>query len=150
MFIRLSVLLLAAAVFSSTAFCADEIKQDAAKYPQDTPQKAMESIIKALETNNDLGYWVAWLVTPDHTQRMIDKYKSIDAAVAANQDEKHVAGRKQMTDSMKKMLEAKTTTEGELNGVKWFCYKLGETQIVQLELQKDGRWCQNPKVRATK
>jgi hypothetical protein len=150
MFIRISAILLAIVGFSSAAFSADEIKVDAAKYPQDTPQKAMESIIKALDTNNDLGYWIAWLVTPDYTQRMIETHKSIDATVAANQDEKHVNGRKQMIAAMKKMLEAKTTTEGESNGVKWFCYKLGESQLVQLEMQKDGRWCQNPKIRATK
>jgi len=145
MIIRFSALCLAAMCLLTAAYGAEEIKLDLTKYPQDTPEHTMSSMVKALETDNALGYWISYLVTPDHTQRMIEKYKTIDAAVAANQDEKHVNGRKQLVESIKKMLEAKTTSEGEANGVKWFCYKLGDSLMVQLEKQKDGRWCMNPR-----
>ena len=122
------------------------IKQDAAKYPQDTPEKAFESIAKALEAN-DLAYQIAWLSTPDFTQRMLDKYKSVDAAVAANQGDDKVKGRQVMLKTIREMQTAKLTTQGEVHGVKWFCYRLGDNQLIQLERQKDGRWCMNPKVR---
>lgn len=122
------------------------IKLDAVKYPQDTPEKAFESLAKALETN-DLAYQIAWLSTPDFTFRMLAKYKSIAATVAANQGEDKVKGRQMLLKSIREMQAAKMTAQSEINGVKCFRFGLGEKLIIQLELQKDGRWCMNPRVR---
>ena len=109
----------------------------------------MESLAKALEAD-DLAYQIAWLATPDYTQRMIEKYKTIAAAVEANKSPEKVAGRKGLLETVRKMQAAKTTTQGEEHGVKWFCFKLGEDQLIQFERQHGGRWCWNPKIRAAK
>jgi hypothetical protein len=128
--------------------CADEIKPDAVKYPQDTPEHALDSIAKAIEAK-ELGYWIAHLVTPDHTQRMIEKYKSIEAAVAANIDDpKKVEGRKHLLEAIRAMQADKKTSEGEENGKKWFRFMRTENEFIQLEKQADGRWCMNPRARA--
>ncbi len=126
-----------------------EVKPDPDKYPQETPQKAMESLAKALESN-DLAYQIAWLTTPDFTNRMIEKYKTIKACVEANQTPEKVAGRKALLDTIRKMQSGNVTKEGEENGTKWFTYRLGEDQVVEFELQKSKRWCWNPKARSAK
>lgn len=126
-----------------------EVKPDPDKYPQETPQKAMESLAKALESN-DLAYQIAWLTTPDFATRMIEKYKSIKACVEANQTPEKVAGRKALLDTIRKMQAGNVTKEGEENGTKWFAYRLGEEQVVEFELQKNKRWCWNPKARSAK
>ena len=126
-----------------------EIPLDVVKYPQDTPEHAVESLAKALE-NDDLGYQIAWLATPDFTYRMIDKYKTIAAAVAANQDPVKVAGRKQVLDAVKKAQAKKDVSHGKVNGTPFFLFALDDSKFLQFEQQPDKRWCWNSRIRTSK
>ncbi len=117
----------------------EELKLDLAKYPQDTPETTLLSVVNALERDNNYGYWMAFLTTPDHAMRMADKYKSFEAAVT-NQD---VTLTRLTVESIRKLLSAKLTSEGETGGVRWFRYKFGETETLQLDQQPDGRWSVN-------
>ena len=124
-----------------------EIKLDPVKYPQDTPANSFDSLLKAAE-GNDLAYEISWLCTPDFTARMLEKHKTIAATVESNQDPKKVAGRKLLLEVLKQMKAGPKTSQGESHGVKWFCFAL-DNKLVQFELQKDGRWCWNTKVRTS-
>src|SRR5438552_517275 len=71
---------------------------DPKKYPQDTPEKALESIAKAFD-GEDFGYFLGWLVTPDSTARSIEKFKTFEAAVEDQKtNPQKVAGRKAMRE----------------------------------------------------
>lgn len=123
---------------------AEDATLDSTKYPQDTPQKALGSIIKAME-GKESEYWLAWLVTPDDTKRVKEKYETITKAVAAHQDEKHAELMKQRLELMKKMQSDNKTTAGDENGMKWTRFT-SDDKVLELDLQADGRWCMNMKV----
>ena len=116
---------------------------DAAKYPQDTPQKALESLIKALEAK-DVSYWIAYLITPADTKRLVEKHGSLEGVVNANADEKRAARLITQLELMRKMA-GKPPEEGEENGVKIARFQ-AEQKVLQLEKQADGRWCMNIRV----
>jgi hypothetical protein len=137
-------MILIAFVFSAVAgrlWAADGPAVDAAAYPQDTPQKALGSIIKALE-NNDFKYWISNLIIPAESKRLIEKHGSIAKAAEANSDDKHAAKIKAQVEIMKKLLAANKTTEGDEKGLKWVKFQLDDN-VLQLEKQSDGRWCMN-------
>ena len=136
--------LLAVAGFGVFTEAADTPALDCAKYPQDTPQKALASLIKALEAE-DYVYSISFLLAPQSTQRLGAKYDSVEKAAAANREPERQQRRKAQCELMKKMLEANATTEGEENGVKWVRFK-HEDSVLQLEKQPDGRWCMNTQV----
>jgi len=116
---------------------------NAAKYPQDTPQKALESLIQALETK-DLSYWIAFLIAPADTKRLVEKHGSLEGAANANADERRSARLKAQLEVMRKMA-GKPPEEGEENGVKFARYQVDQ-KVLQLEKQADGRWCMNIRV----
>jgi hypothetical protein len=115
---------------------------DGNKYPQDTPQKALESIIKALESS-DIKYWIANLITPTESKRIVDKHDgSIAKAAEANSDEKHTTKIKSQVEIMKKLLTANKTTEGDDKGVKWVKFWLDDN-VLQLERTRGGPMFRN-------
>jgi hypothetical protein len=124
------------------AYAADGPAKDAAKYPQDTAQKALGALIKAFDTG-DVAYQIAWLVVPAHTEKLVKKYGTMDAAVKANSSPEKLAAYKEQAATFQKLLEANKTTQGEDAGVKWTRFE-GGPRLLQLELQADGRWCLNP------
>ena len=134
------VLLSAVAALVLNASAA-ETPLNAEKYPQDTPQKALASLIKSLEAK-DYGYWVSHLMTPTDSKVLLDKQGSLEKAVAFLSDEKHSKMMNDNKERMQKMLDANKTTEGDENGVKWVRFHLEEKEL-QLEKQADGRWCMN-------
>jgi len=121
---------------------------DAAKYPQDTPQKALGSLVKALEAR-DLSYWIAHLITPADTKRLIEKHGGLEGAVRKNSDEKHAARLQDQLALMKQMLAGNAPTEGQENGVQWARFRV-EQRVLQFEKQPDGRWCMNARVTSEK
>lgn len=118
------------------------------KYPQDTPQKALASLVKCLD-GKDYGYWISHLMTPQDGKGFLDKHGSLEKAVAFLSDEKHAKMMSDNKDRMQKMLDANKTTEGDENGVKWVRFHLDEKEL-QLEKQADGRWCMNTRVLGAK
>ncbi|HYG74427.1 MAG TPA: hypothetical protein VEK08_05420 [Planctomycetota bacterium] len=114
-------------------------KLNAEKYPQDTPQNAVKSILKALESR-DFDYWISWLVTPAAQRELIERHGSLNSAVLFNADDRHVPRIKAQIEAIRKLREANQTSEGEDNGVKWFRYS-GDGRVIQFERQADGRWC---------
>jgi hypothetical protein len=131
------------AFITGSALAGDAPALDSASYPQDTPQKALGSIVKALEAN-DFKYWVSNLITPEESKRLIEKHGSIAKVAEANSDEKHAAKIKAQVELMKKLLTANKTTEGDDHGTKWVKFQLDDN-VLQLEKQSDGRWCMNPR-----
>lgn len=123
--------------------------QDVVKYPQDTPEKALESIVKALN-GEDFGYFIAWQVTPDSTARTIEKFKTLEAAI---EDQKtnpaKIAGRKNMLEVIQK-IQKEPKKELEKSGDLELARFLSGEMMIQFEKQKDGGWCLNPKARAKK
>jgi len=119
---------------------------DAEKYPQDTPMKALGSLIKALEAR-DMAYWITHLLVPATNKRLMEKYGSLEKAVEANADPKRAARLTEQLALMKQMLAGPPPTEGEDNGVKWARFKVDQT-VLQLEKQPDGRWCMNTRVKS--
>jgi hypothetical protein len=145
---RISAFLLLALV--SCAFGLDAPKVDAAKYPQDTPDKALDTMQKVLDTQ-DYAYWITWVVTPDSTQRTLEKYKTLDAAVEASKtEEAKVKGRVMTLDIIKNVMAAKKTEEGTENGTPFFRFKVDDASFLQFDKQADGRWCFNPRARTGK
>ena len=117
---------------------------DAARYPQNTPQAAFGSIIKA-QAQNDVAYWLSWLITPADKERLLKKYGSVDKVVEKHRDPKFAARIAEQCAIMKKMLAANKVTEGETGGVKWARFAGaqtpdGKTRVLQLNKQADGRW----------
>jgi hypothetical protein len=129
------------------ALAEETPKLDPVKYPQDTPENALASVIKALEAE-DYGYWLTWIVTPDSTARTLEKFKTLDAAIADSKtNAAKIAGRKALLESIKKGQKEKKTTEGTDKGVAWFRFLNPDGEFVQLEKQPAGRWCMNPRAR---
>lgn len=125
--------------------------RDAVKYPQDTPENALASIVKSMGSD-DFGYFIAWLVTPDSTQRTLDKFKTLAAAV---EDQKtnpaKIGGRKALLETIDKIQKDpnkkahQATDKDEIAR-----FMIDDISFIQFEKQKDGRWCLNPKARAVK
>jgi hypothetical protein len=126
---------------------AESAPLDSNKYPQDTPKKALNSIIKALE-KRDFEYWITWLIVPEATKRLVAKHGSLASAALMNADDKHTPRIKQQIEVIHEMLKADKTTEGSENGVKWVRYQ-DDDKVLQLEQQPDGRWCMNTKIAKT-
>ena len=127
----------------AAAEAAQAPRLNAARYPQDTPQKALESLIKALEAK-DIPYWIAFLITPDDAKRLIEKHGSLEGVVNANADERRAARLKTQLELMKQMA-GKPPEEGEEHGVKFARFQ-AEQKVLQLDKQADGRWCMNIRV----
>jgi hypothetical protein len=143
MSMRLPAVLCAA--FLCVAGRAADPALDTVKYPQDTPEKALDSLAKALEAN-DLGYWMLYIGTPDHLQRMLDKYKTVDAAVAAIANEpQRVAGRKMLAEFIRQLQAGKTAPAAAPDDPKIVQFVGANAHAVQFEQQPDKRWCFNPK-----
>jgi hypothetical protein len=135
---------LCAALFCLVARAADGPALDAAKYPQDTPEKALDSVAKSLEAS-DLAYWNTYLATPDQLQRMLAKYKTLDAMVAANIDDpKKIAGRKKLVAFLRKMQADKKAPEFLNKEMTATRFNGDHGMFVQFELQPDKRWCFDP------
>jgi hypothetical protein len=117
---------------------------DAVKYPQDTPKKALQSILRALE-KRDFDYWIVWLICPENTKHLIKKHGSIAAVSLMNSDDRHRPRIEQQISAIKEMLKADKVTEGATNGVTWVRYH-DEERVLQLEKQPDGRWSMNTHV----
>lgn len=116
---------------------------DPVKYPQDTPQNAIQSIMKALEAK-DFAYWIANLIIPEDSARITEKHGGLDKAVALNGDPKYVERRGKMLETMKTLSAAKLT-ELEKDGKKIARF-IGTGQVLQFEQQADKRWCMNIRV----
>jgi hypothetical protein len=130
-------------VLALGASAADAPALDAAKYPQDTPQNALKSIIAAFEAK-DFAYWLTHLLRPEDSARIIEKNGGLDKAVANNADPAKASRREAQLATMKKILAAKTS-EGERNGIKFFRF-IDEGKVAQFEQQADKRWCMNIRV----
>src|SRR5262249_48537011 len=113
------------AVVSGCVCAAEGPALDTTTYPQDTPQKALDSIIKALE-GSEIKYWIANLITPTESKRLVEKHGSIAKAAEANSDEKHASKIKAQVEIMKKLLAANKTTEGDEKGLKWVKFQLDD------------------------
>lgn len=138
------VLILAA----TSANAAEGAQLDANKYPQETPKKTLNSILKALD-KRDFEYWIQYLIVPADSKRIIAKHGSLASAVLMNADDKHTARIQQQMEVIREMLKADSSTEGTDNGVKWTRFKDGD-KILQLDQQPDGRWCMNTRITTDK
>ena len=136
-----SVSLVAVSLLCAASWSAESPKLDAAKYPQDTPKKAMQSILKALEAR-DFEYWIVWLINPDDTKKLIEKHGSLAAVSLMNADDKHAPRIKRQIDAINEILKNDNFAEGTENGVTYVRFQT-EKKILQMEKQPDGRWCMN-------
>ena len=86
---RLSLFIVALAVFSMTAAAQDEVKPkktprrfgfdvDETTFPQKTPAEAMKSIGTALDRKR-LDYMLAHMVDPKYVDYWVDRYKTVFA-----------------------------------------------------------------------
>lgn len=141
----LAYLALAAA---SAGLAAEGPALDAAKYPQETPQQALRSLIKALEAR-DFSYWISFLIVPADTKRLVERHGSLEKAAQANADEKLAPRLRAQVALLKEMLAGKAPAEGEDHGAPCARFQVGQT-VLQLEKQADGRWCMNTGVTAAK
>ena len=133
-----------------SAQALDEPKPDPAKYPQDTPDKALDTMKKVLD-GEDYAYWFTWVVTPDSTQRTLEKYRTLEAAVNASKtEEAKVKGRVGTLEMIGKIQKDKKTEDGTDQGTPYIRFKIDEKSFFQFEKQKDGRWCFNPRARTAK
>ena len=133
----------------ATVRAEDSSTSNPKKYPQDTPEKALESVKKALESD-DLAYWIFWLITPRDNMLISTNYKSAEDAAKAMQASKSVvAENTKLSDSIRELSSRCVTETGEEDGVKWKRLFLDDKKFFQLEQQKDGRWCLNLRARST-
>ncbi|HYF52385.1 MAG TPA: hypothetical protein VEJ63_23465 [Planctomycetota bacterium] len=115
---------------------------DAAKYPQDTPQKALDSIIKALEAK-DYAYYISFMVLPVDKERMLKKHGSVQKYAESKADASQAAGMKNMVDVLKSLQKDGKTSEGtHEDKTAWTRFESGKEKL-QLEKQADGRWVMN-------
>jgi hypothetical protein len=146
-------LVCAAAVFMAVSFSSGVLATeapalDAKKYPQDTPQNALASIVKAMESK-DFAYWVTWLVVPAVNKKLMETYGSLDKYLEAQAKPERMEKVEAQSKVMKHLLEKNKTIEGESDKVKWVRFELpGEDVILQLEKQEDGRWAMNSNKRS--
>jgi hypothetical protein len=123
-----------------SAFASDAPPLDAVKYPQDTPQSAIASIIKALEAR-DFAYWLGNMILPEESAHIAEKHGGLDKAAAATAEEKN-AGKIAMRIALLHNLEKGKTGETERDGVKLFRFYF-EKSVLQLEQQPDKLWRMN-------
>lgn len=116
---------------------------DAVKYPQDTPQNAVMSIVKALE-GKDFVYWIANLIIPEDSARISEKHGGLEKAAALNGDPKYTERRAKMLETMKALATTKVT-DVEKDGKKIARF-IGVGHVIQFEQQGDKRWCMNIRV----
>ena len=134
-------------VLSMAVTAADGPALDLQKYPQDTPQNALQSIIKALESK-DYSYWIGQLILPEDTKRVSEKHGGVDHAAAKNADPKIAPKMQAQIDALKKLASGKTS-EVEKSGIKAYRF-IDEGRVAQFELQADKRWCMNVKISTEK
>jgi hypothetical protein len=128
----------------------EEPKPDPKKYPQDTAENSLNTMALVFESE-DYAYWFTWVVTPDSSKRTMDKYKTLEAAVAASKTEKpKVEGRVTTLELIKKLQAKKKPEVGTDNGTSYARFWVDDKTFFQFEKQKDGRWCFNPRARAPK
>lgn len=138
-------MILAALAFTASAsWCGEGVALDAGKYPQDTPKKALTSILKALD-KRDFEYWILHLIVPADSKRIIAKHGSLASATLMNADDKHKDRIQEQMQVIREMLKADKTTEGTTEGVKWIRY-MDDEKVLQLDQQPDGRWCMNTRI----
>jgi hypothetical protein len=118
---------------------------DQIKYPQDTPEKALTSIVQSLSFM-DIGYWFSWQIRPQDSKWWMDKYGGIEKLVRAKSNEKSIVQFVATKQFMQLMQKTNQTSQGVENGASWFRFHNGKT-VVQFEKQSDGRWCMNPYVK---
>lgn len=140
----LKAALLAMLLAATQLQAAEGAPLDAGKYPQDTPRKTLNSIVKALE-KRDFEYWILHLIVPADSKRIIAKHGSLAGAALMNADDKHTPRIKEQIEVIREMLKADKTSEGTENGVKWVRYKDGD-KVLQLDQQPDGRWSMNTRI----
>jgi hypothetical protein len=139
---RTPLLIATALLICACAHAADEPALDATKYPQDTPQNAVASLIKALDSK-DYGYYLAWLLTPGDKERILKKYGTVAKYVEAKSDAEQSAAMKKMADTLRVIEKEGKQTTGETGGAKWTQFSAGKERL-HLDL-KDGRWLMNLK-----
>ncbi|HLX65259.1 MAG TPA: hypothetical protein VKX17_28580 [Planctomycetota bacterium] len=138
------ILVIIVGAFSASAL--DEPKPDPEKYPQDTAEHALDTMAKALEAE-DYAYFITWVVTPDSTKRTLDKYKTLEAAVAASKTEPaKVEGRKTTLALIAKIDKSKKV-EGKDGDIAYVRFSIDDKSFMQFEKQAGGRWCFNPRAR---
>ena len=120
---------------------AEEPALDAAKYPQDTAAKALDSIIKALDAR-DFGYYVTHMILPADKERILKKYGTVQKYAEAKSEAAQAEGMKNMADVLKGLQKESKQTEGETGDVKWTRFDAGREKL-QLEKLPDGRWAMN-------
>lgn len=128
---------------AASLYAGDGPALDAVKYPQDTPQNALQTIMKALEAK-DYAYWIANLIIPDDSKRIIEKHGGLDKAVAFNGDPARVDKRAKHIEAMKELATG-TVSEVEKDGKKLTRF-IKNGQVIQFEQQPDKRWCMNVRV----
>ncbi|MEI6233341.1 MAG: hypothetical protein WCT04_09825 [Planctomycetota bacterium] len=128
-----------------------EIALDPKKYPQDTPEHALESLAKAIESD-DLAYWYAWLYTPDRIFTNMQKYKTIEACVKANKTPERTASRVVLLDAIRKTQLNKTSDHGtiKITNVKWHSFISPDGKELMFLQLADGRWCWDASVTTTR
>ena len=120
---------------------AEGLALDATKYPQDTPVKSLESMVKALE-GQDYGYYISYMVLPDDNKRVLSKYGSLEKYVESKKAPEGAPGMAAMASVMKKLLAEAKPQEGEVDGIKWARFE-GDGQLLLLQKLQDGRWVMN-------
>jgi hypothetical protein len=141
----LLIMWMTAMVTPPFAHAADEPVLDAKAYPQDTPQKALGSIIKALEAT-DFKYFATHLITAEDKALILKKYESLEKFVESRKGEEKAAAIKAQTVLMKQLLETNKVTESEENKIKIARFTFG-TKIIQFEKNADGLWQLNSRVK---
>lgn len=135
--------------FTLSAIGQDKLNYNANKYPQDTPEKALASVKKALESD-DVGYWICWLITSRDKTFITLNYNTIEDAAEAMIASKQVrAENAKLADAIRDLSSRAVTETGEDFGVKWVRLMIDDKNFFQLELQSDRRWCLNLRARST-
>ena len=140
------------ALFMAFTFCVhaqDAARYNANKYPQDTPEKALASVKKALESD-DVAYWIYWLITSRDKTFITLNYNTVEEAADAMLTSKQVkAENEKLVDAIRDLSSRAVTETGEDFGVKWVRLMIDDKNFFQLELQSDRRWCLNLRARSS-
>lgn len=138
-----AILVTVFAIGAANLFAGDAPALDAQKYPQDTPQNALQSIMKALDAK-DYAYWIANLIIPDDSKRITEKHGGLEKAVAYNGDPVRVDKRAKQLEAMRDLISG-AVSEVEKDGKKITRF-IKNGQVIQFEQQPDKRWCMNIRV----
>lgn len=161
-YLRVAIVSLILIAFALFVHAEDERLEDAEKYPQETPEKALASIAKSLEAG-DYTYFITWLVTPTDTNVFIlgNHAKSVSEAVKKSTINKgQMKGLAGEIRNILQMIKAfKKVGDEDLVGRLTGKHKYGveergiikypidsvdsnkATEFRQLAKQNDGRWC---------